>query len=326
MGGQVKQSRSEFIEIGGLQVHVRRWGTPGAPRIFMLHGWMDCSASFQFMVDHLAYEWDIVAPDWRGFGASAWQGSSYWFPDYVADLDCVLERYAGDAPAVIVGHSMGANVTGMFAALYPERVARFVNLDAYGTTLLHPIEEYPEQLGAWVRARGRGPAPERSYPDIAAFATRLMSRNPRLAADRALFLAQHLTRRDEEGRVVLGADPWHRIISPVLQQGTDMSFWRRIRAPILWVTATGSHLKNQFEEEPEHRREWLAGLPNVTHEEVPDAGHNLHHDQPERVAALTEAFLLREEFPTNSFACRAAQAAPHRASAGQSGDCWGRPR
>jgi pimeloyl-ACP methyl ester carboxylesterase len=287
----VKQSRSEYIEVGALRIHVRRWGMPGAPRIFMLHGWMDCSASFQFVVDHLARDWDIVAPDWRGFGLSEWQHASYWFPDYVADLDAILERYAGERPAVIVGHSMGANVTGMLAGIHPERVARFVNLDSYGTTLLHPIAEYPEQLDEWVRARRRGLRPERSYASLEGFAERLRAVNPRLSAGRALFLAQHMTRRDEHGSLVFGADPWHRIISPVLQQGRDMAFWRRIRAPVLWVTAADSHLRRRLQDAPEHEREYLGDLPNVTHVEVADAGHNLHHDQPERVAALIEPFL-----------------------------------
>jgi pimeloyl-ACP methyl ester carboxylesterase len=44
-------SRSEFLDIRGLRYHVRRWGRPGAPKLFLLHGWMDVSASFQFVVD-----------------------------------------------------------------------------------------------------------------------------------------------------------------------------------------------------------------------------------------------------------------------------------
>ncbi len=42
-------SRSEFITLRGLRTHVRQWGEPGAPKLFMLHGWMDVAASFQFL-------------------------------------------------------------------------------------------------------------------------------------------------------------------------------------------------------------------------------------------------------------------------------------
>ena len=48
----------------------------------LLHGWMDVSASFQFLVDALRPDWDVHAPDWRGYGLSQWSGAdSYWFPD-----------------------------------------------------------------------------------------------------------------------------------------------------------------------------------------------------------------------------------------------------
>ena len=59
----MKPSRTEFIAIRGLRYHVRQWGTPGAPKLFMLHGWMDCAASFQFMVDCLQADWRACCGD-----------------------------------------------------------------------------------------------------------------------------------------------------------------------------------------------------------------------------------------------------------------------
>ena len=56
-------SRSRFLSIRGLRYHLREWGLEGAPKLFMLHGWMDVSASFQFVVDELAADWHVIAPD-----------------------------------------------------------------------------------------------------------------------------------------------------------------------------------------------------------------------------------------------------------------------
>ncbi|MEG1329542.1 MAG: alpha/beta hydrolase, partial [Janthinobacterium sp.] len=64
----MKLSRSEFISIRGARTHVRHWGREGAPILFMVHGWMDVAASFQFVVDELQGDWHVIAPDWRGFG------------------------------------------------------------------------------------------------------------------------------------------------------------------------------------------------------------------------------------------------------------------
>jgi hypothetical protein len=69
----LRESESLFLAIRGLRYHVRRWpapsARPGAPKMFLLHGWMDVSASFQFVVDALRGPWDVYAPDWRGYGS-----------------------------------------------------------------------------------------------------------------------------------------------------------------------------------------------------------------------------------------------------------------
>ena len=49
----MRNSESEFHQIRGLRYHVRRWRSAGAPKMVLLHGWMDVSASFQFLVDSL---------------------------------------------------------------------------------------------------------------------------------------------------------------------------------------------------------------------------------------------------------------------------------
>jgi len=80
-------SRTEFLTLRALRTHVRHWGREGAPKIFMVHGWMDVGASFQFVVDCLRGDWHVIAPDWRGFGLTdRAPGGTYWFPDYLADL------------------------------------------------------------------------------------------------------------------------------------------------------------------------------------------------------------------------------------------------
>lgn len=96
----------------------------------MVHGWMDVGASFQFVVDELAaaegFEREVVAPDWRGFGLTQWpQGDSYWFPDYAADLDAIVDLVAPDGGRVdLLGHSMGGNVVMSYAGVRSARVRR----------------------------------------------------------------------------------------------------------------------------------------------------------------------------------------------------------
>ena len=105
-----KPATSHYVDVRGERHHVLTWGRPQAPPLLFLHGWMDVGASFQFLVDALAGDWYAIAPDLRGFGRSAWQAQGYWFFDYVADLEALLDRFVHDQPARLIGHSLGGNI------------------------------------------------------------------------------------------------------------------------------------------------------------------------------------------------------------------------
>ena len=92
MSAPFLSSRSDFLRIRGLRYHVRCWGDPRLPRLFLTHGWLDVSATFQPLVLPLLQRWQVLVPDWRGFGHSEWPQDGYWFYDYVADLEALLPR------------------------------------------------------------------------------------------------------------------------------------------------------------------------------------------------------------------------------------------
>ena len=122
-----RPSRSEFVPLRHMRYHLRHWGQPqaGVAPLVLVHGWMDVSASFQFVVDALQAERWIIAPDWRGYGLTEGPPTdNYWFPDYLADLDALLDHYALGQSVDLVGHSMGGNVAMMYAGVRPERIRR----------------------------------------------------------------------------------------------------------------------------------------------------------------------------------------------------------
>src|SRR5574343_223301 len=144
--------RDEFLTLRGLRYHVLRWGQPlpGRPPLVMLHGWMDVGASFQFVVDALADEREVIAADWRGFGLSGTTGADcYWFPDYLGDLDALLDAVSPDAPVDLLGHSMGGNVVMTYAGVRPGRIRRLVNLEGFGLPETIP-EMAPARLSDWL--------------------------------------------------------------------------------------------------------------------------------------------------------------------------------
>ena len=122
-------SRSDFLRVRGLRYHLRRWGRPQLPMLFLGHGWLDVSATFEPLAQALSDRWQVVAPDWRGFGHSQWPQDGYWFPDYIADFEAIADHYSPAAPLTLVGHSMGAQIASLYAGLRPQRVQQLVCLD-----------------------------------------------------------------------------------------------------------------------------------------------------------------------------------------------------
>jgi pimeloyl-ACP methyl ester carboxylesterase len=201
----VKAYRSQFVELRGMRHHVLAWGDPSAPKLFLLHGWMDVGASFQFLVEALANDFHVVAPDLRGFGRSAWQPQGYWFADYVADLDALLDRLAPDGAVDLGGHSLGGNIVMQYAGARPERVRRLISLEGFGLPE-EPADRAPHKYARWLAAL-RDPPRFRPYASLAAVADRLQQSNRRLPRDRAVFLARHWAEELGDGRGRGGWDP-----------------------------------------------------------------------------------------------------------------------
>ena len=288
-----RKSRTECITVRGLRYNIRHWGNDDAPVVFFLHGWMDCSPTFQFVVDALTQDWHIIAPDWRGYGDSEWLSRPYWFPDYYADLHDILAHYSPGQPARVVGHSMGANIAAIYAGAFPKRIAQLAMLDFLG--LKPPIDDNsPALINRWVRYLARTPSGG-AYPNCEAFARRFIEMNPRLSESRAAFLAENLCRCREDGSVEMNCDPWHRVPSPMVYHAEDnLDCWRRIEAPVLLAIASHGFANQRFGNDPVEFKRRVDCFRNVRVVPILDAGHNVQHDQPEQVAKAIEAFLARD--------------------------------
>jgi len=287
----MRPSESRFLDIRGLRYHVRHWKGDPAKRMVLLHGWMDVSASFQFLVDALAADWDVHAPDWRGYGLTAWSGSdNYWFPDYLGDLDALLERIQPDKPVNLVGHSLGGNVGGLYSGIRPGRIARFVNLEGFGMPATRP-EQATRRYARWMDELKEAPR-WRPYESYAVLADRLQKNNPRLNRERAEFLASHWGKDDERGGVVLRSDPAHKLTNATLYRLDEArACWERVVAPVLWVDAAESETLTRMKLTSADLAERRAAFKQLTYRTVAEAGHMLHHDQPQAVARLIEDFV-----------------------------------
>ena len=257
----------------------------------MLHGWGDAGSTFQFVVDELKEEWFVIAPDWRGFGDTRGRAASYWFPDYLADLDALLTIYSPDEPVTILGHSMGGNVAGLYAGVFPDRVANFINVEGFGLADRNP-EDAPGNFRQWIET-GRQSKDYRSYNSYAEFAQRIQRQNTLMRADRAHFVATQWAGEGKDGLITIKADPAHKLPNPVLYRRSEAeACWRQVTATALLVVGDESQFRPDV-------LSWLAhdgvDLPFAAAETVAieGAGHMVHFDQPALLAAAIEGFLQK---------------------------------
>ena len=292
----MKPSRSRFVDVRGLRYHVRTWGDPEATKLVLLHGWMDVSASFQFLVDALRLGWCVLAPDWRGFGMTQWDPNGYWFADYIADLDFLLRELSPDEPVNVAGHSMGGNVLGLYAGARPHRVKRIALLEGFGLPRMTP-DKAPKRFTQWMDELANPPN-FKPYQSLEAVVERLKKNNPKLSDERARFLAPHWSKQTAPGRWELAADPRHKLVHPVLYRLEEaIACWKLIRAPTLWVWGDGQWMRDWFggsEKDSEGElNERRAAIAHLKEERIPESGHMLHFDTPEKLAEILERFFIQ---------------------------------
>jgi pimeloyl-ACP methyl ester carboxylesterase len=288
--------RTEYYDVRGLRLAVHRLGSPQAPAVLCLHGFLDSGLSFRPIAERLvAAGLQVLAPDFRGFGHSGWigDGGYYHFYDYWSDMTAlVAHNLAG--PFHLVGHSMGGSVAVGMVALGIGEVRTLVLLEGLGPPFDQPDRSLP-RLRRWLGTLGAeavsGPPAARALcaqplDNLDAAAARLRRHNPSLAPDRALQIASDLTREPPDGLEhgpesrAWRHDPLHLTpaAKPFLADSAHR-LWQAVTVPTLALYGQCSeHVAMDL-------RARAAHLPHALLGTVPQAGHNLHHDQPELMAA-----------------------------------------
>jgi pimeloyl-ACP methyl ester carboxylesterase len=281
-------SRSDFIRVRELRYHVRRWGDAGAPKVFLLHGFMDVSATWAEVAAGLLPRFQVLCPDFRGFGHTEWPQDGYWFQDYVGDFEPIADHYSPDEPLRLVGHSMGAQVASLYAGLRPERVKQLVILDG----LFLPNMEAslaPKRFRAWLDDLRNLPQ-QKSYASFDDLTARIRKNHPELTAERAAFVARCWGREDGNGRITLCADPKHRLRGPGLYKADEsVAIWQNITAQTLVLDGAQSQFGKVIP--PEERERRRAVFRDCRSALVDHGTHMLHFSAPDETARAIAAFL-----------------------------------
>jgi len=278
--------KERFVVANGLRHRLLEWDGGAQSTLLLLHGFLDHAHTWEATVEHLPPGWHIVAPDWRGHGATEGVGAGgyYHFMDYVFDLADLVDSLGGDRVA-LCGHSMGGVVASLYAGAFPDHVSRLALVEGLGPEA-GSADEAPARVARWiheVRAlRARSPRPLASLADAA---RRLQLKNPSLSEARALRLAE-LGTRVVPGGFFWNFDALHRTRSPspflldVVRQ-----FWRRVTCPVALIHGGQSSMRHS------DRAERVGCFAHVLAEhEIEEAGHMVQIDAPRELSLRLRDF------------------------------------
>jgi pimeloyl-ACP methyl ester carboxylesterase len=179
----------------------------------------------------------------------------------------------------------------------PERIRRLVNLEGFGMPATIPAQA-PGRFATWMDELKKLYAGEmdlKAYDSADGVARRLMKTNPRLGQDKADWLARHWAAETADGKWVIQGDAAHKVTNAQLYRVDEVQeIYKRLTMPVLAVEASDNSLdlwwKGKYTLAQYHER--LQVVPNVEIARIEDAGHMMHHDQPEVLAALIERFIV----------------------------------
>jgi len=259
------------------------WNASAQVKALALHGWLDNAASFS-RIAPLMQSTSLCAIDMAGQGKSDFRS-----PDSTYDLDSelhdlyALSKLFSDGPINLVGHSRGAIVCALFAAIVPEKVNRMVLIDSI-EPFPHQLKDLPNSLAESLRTNAS--LRRRSATAYASREEAVMARSqsmvPVSQQSAELFAERNLHKHD--GGWAWSSDQRLKATSAYrITMEMREDFFSRIQAPTLVIEPEKGLLKldSRFANAG-------AAIPDLTRKTVPGSHHCHMDDCPELVAELIE--------------------------------------
>lgn len=235
------------------------------PPVILLHGLMTSGACWTDLARALEKEYDVIMPDARGHGSSSVPNFGYRYEDHANDVIGLISALGLSAP-ILLGHSMGGMTAAVAASQKPNLLRGLILVDP---TFLSPkvqrevrdsdvADKHRQALnlsqnGLIADARNRNP--NRSEENLALYA------QARLQTSMAAF--DVLTPPNPDYRMLIGA----------------------VSTPSLLVFGNRGIVSSVIAEELQRLN------PRLQAEQIKDAGHSIHMDQPKRFEAIIKSFL-----------------------------------
>lgn len=264
-----KKHKSRFdlsYNANGMQVVVRSLMTTyekagAGPTVLLLHGWGDSKETYKMLVGDLKNDFTLIALDLPGFGQTQAPLEAWGLDDYAQFVADFLKKIAVDDVHAFVGHSNGGAIAIRGLAAKTLTANKLVLLASAGVRNTFKGRKKALRLIAKSAKILTHPLPQRVQVNLKKRVYRTVGSE--------MFVAEHLQetfKRIVEDDVV--ADTANILIPTLLLYGDH-------------DTATPPSFGKRFKE----------NLPHGELHIIPDAGHFVHQDQPQKVHKFVAGFL-----------------------------------
>lgn len=278
------EPRHKHVEVTDTSIHVVEMGDPDAPPVMFLHGWPECWRSWQAMMTLASRNTHAVAMDLPGVGKSSGNPTDGSKREIARLVHEVLTRM-GLERVTLVGQDVGGMVAYAYLRAYDD-LARCVIMDVVIPGLepwdevlrnpniwhfgLHAVPELPERL---VKHR------QADYFD---FFYNAISADP--AKITAEARAAYVEAYSSDEALTAGFN-WYRAFR---QDAVDnQKRQQECSTPLLYLR--GDHESGEIDDYVTGLKD--AGLTQVAHGIVPDAGHFTQEEAPEPTWGLIADFI-----------------------------------
>ncbi len=275
----------QFVVVHGHRRAYRRVGS--GPALLLVHGLACDSSTWDAVIDALAENFTVIAPDLLGHGASDKPDGDYSLGGYANGMRDLLTVLGIDS-VTVVGHSLGGGVAMQFAYQFPERTERIVLISTGG--LGRDVTRFIRFLTLPGSGVAMGAATLRPWRPLVSAGLRAMSRTGITAArdlDEVADIYAAFADADHRRAV-------QRVTSHVLNwRGqfvtmTDRTYLARA-LPVLVIWGADDRVIPAGHAETARLQAW-----SDVHV-LADAGHFPHKDHPDTIVRLVEEFVAAHE-------------------------------
>lgn len=253
-----------FCETNGINIHYTRTGG-SKPALVLLHGLTANGACWTGLANALEKEYDIIMPDARGHGKSSVPDFGYGYEDHANDVIGLINSLRLSTP-VLLGHSMGGMTAAVTANRSPKLIRGLILADPTFINVKYQ-REVRDSDAADQHRRILGKPLEELVAD-------LRSRHPKRSPDTIERIARARLQTSMAAFDVLTPP------NPDYKQLVGA-----IHVPSLLVFGDKGVVSSVVAGELQRLN------PGLQVDQIPEAGHGLHYDQPERFAAAVKSFL-----------------------------------